>query len=367
MENPKLSAWQMFNLLFMYIIGTSFILLPGSLIADAKQYGWMIGVWSFVYGIALAGFWLYLSSRFPGLSIVQIAVQVLGKWAGGLVSLLYILFFIQIASWVTRNLSDFMHINLMPKTPLSVFNILILFVCAYAVIKGIESIAMVSEFLAPFVILVFWLSFGVMVQEWDWQNFRFPYTFRPIETFIHTRYALAFPYMEVVSFMMLFPFSTRRLKLSVFSGIAFSGILFSLSVFFTIGILGVERSSHLIYPIFIIFREMEFTNFAEHLESIFSVNTLLIVCIKLSILFYCAVLGICQLFQLKERAVVAFPLIWIISAYSLLFESIVDNVDWIQKYLFQYYLHYAVAFPALLIVCSWFRKKKPSQGREPSA
>ncbi|MCD9021522.1 GerAB/ArcD/ProY family transporter [Cohnella silvisoli] len=364
MENARLSGWQFFLLAMFYVVGTTFILLPGSLTNDAKQYGWLVLVWALLYGLVLAGFWLYLSTRFPGLSIVQIAVQALGKWAGGLVSLLYILFFIQIASWVTRNLSDFMRINLMPRTPVSIFNIMILLVCAYAVVKGIESIAMVCELLAPYLTLAFWIPISVMVKEWDWRNFANPSPFHPWDTFLHTKYALAFPYMEAIAFMMLFPFAVRRIKFSFLSGIFIGGILLVITVFFTIGILGVERASHLIYPVFIIFREMQFTNFVEHLESLISVNILLIVCLKLSLLFYCAVLAICQLFQVKERAVVAYPLVWIISAYSLFFENIVENVDWINKYLFNYYTLYAIVIPVILIVSAWLRKKGQSQERE---
>ncbi|MFH5185114.1 endospore germination permease [Paenibacillus sp. TAB 01] len=359
-----MSGWQLFNLTLVFIIGTSFILLPGSLIADAKQYGWLVFIWAFLYGIILGGLWLYLSSKFPGLSIVQIAVQVLGKWAGGFVSLLYVLFFIQIASWVTRNMSDFMHINVMPRTPLSVFNIMILAVCAYAVVKGIESIAMVCELLSLLLTLPFWIPFSIMIQEWDWQNFNVPYVFHPWETFLNTRYALAFPFMEAVSFMMIFPFAGRRLNLAFLSGIGFAGINLTLSILFTIGVLGVERASHLIYPIFIIFREMEFTNFIEHLESVLSINILLIVCIKLSLLFYCAVLAICQLFEVKERGVVAYPLIWIISAYALFFKNIVENVNWVKMYLFNYYALYAIVIPAVLIICARMRKKGRFRKRE---
>jgi spore germination protein KB len=311
----------------------------------------------------LSGFWFYLSGKFPGLSIVQIAMQVLGKWAGGFVSLLYILFFIQVASWVTRNMSDFMHINLMPRTPLPMFHIMILLVCAYAVVKGIESIAMVAEVLSNFVNLAFWIPFSIMIKEWDWENFNVPSAAHPLDMFLNTRYALAFPFMEIIIFMMIFPFAGRRLKVAFLSGIGAAGILLALCVFFTIGILGVERTSHLIYPVFIIFREMEFTNFVEHLESLLSVNILLLVCIKLSLLFYCAVLAICQLFEVKERAVVAYPLIWIISAYSMLFQNIIENVNWVKMYLFNYYTLYAIIIPAILIVCAWLRKKGQFQGR----
>lgn len=363
MEQAKLNGFELFILTSVFVVGTTFILLPGGLIADAKQYGWLVFVWASLYGMVLAGLWLYLSGKFPGLSIVQIAVQVLGKWAGGLVSLLYIFFFIQIAAWVTRNMSDFMHINLMPRTPISVFNIMILFVCAYAVVKGIETIAMVSQLLFLMLNLPFWVPLTIMIKEWDWGNFTIPHAFHPLDTFLTTRYALAFPFMETVAFMMIFPFAGHRLKTAFISGIGFAGLNLTLCIFMTIGILGVDRASHLTYPVFIIFREMEFTRFIEHLESLLSINILLIVCMKLSLLFYCAVLAVCQLFDIKERAVVAYPLIWIISAYALLFTNIIENVEWTKKYLFDYYALYAIVIPAILILCAKLRKKGQFEGR----
>lgn len=364
MENVTLSGWQLFNMTTIFVFGITFLLLPGNVIADANQYGWIIPLWSVLFGLLVAAFWLYLSSRFPGMSIIQIAVHVMGKWAGGAVALLYILFFIQLASWVTGNLSDFMHIDLMPETPVSVFNMMILLVCAYTVVKGLESIALISELLGTYVTLAFWIPMAFMLKEWDWKRFDVPFSFQPLETLVHTRYALEFPYMELVAFMMLFPYSGRRLKMTFLSGIGVGGILLSLSTFFTIGILGVERSAHLIYPVFTIFQEMQFTNFFEHVESIISVNLLLIVCIKISLLFYCAVLAICQLFQIKERAAVAYPLVWIISAYSLLFQSFVANMEWNRMYAFSYASLYTIILPAILLLLGKLRRKMSSQGRE---
>ena len=112
------------------------------------------------------------------------------------------------------------------------------------------------------------------------------------------------------------------------------------------------------YPIYIIFREMQLSNFIEHLEAILSVNLLFLVFLKLSILYYCAVLGICQLFHIQNRAVVAYPLIAVISAYSMLFSNITENVEWVQHYLFSYYLLYGAILPAILIGMTWLRSAK---------
>jgi spore germination protein KB len=358
MENGRLSGWQMFTLTFGFTVSTQFILLTGQLIADAKQYGWLVIVWSCLYGLALAPLWLYLSKHYPGLSIVQISVQVLGKWAGGLIATLYILCFIQTAAWTTRILGDFMHINLMPRTPVSVFNLMALFVCAYAVSKGIESIAMINELVVPFVFAAFWIPFLIMIREWDWQNFNIPYDLDLWSTIVHTRYSLAFPFMEMVSLMMIFPFVQRKLKTSFITGIALGGMILFIYTFCTIGILGINRESHLIYPIYVIFREMQFSGFIEHLEAIISINILLLVCLKLSVLFYCAVLGVCQLFKVKRRATVAYPMIWVISAYSLLFANVIENISWFKKYLFSYYSLYAIVFPLLLIIGTWLLQRK---------
>lgn len=356
MENARLSGWQMLTLTFCFVCATTFLLLPGKIIEHAKQYGWAVCVWSFMYGVLLAMLWLLLSNLYPGQSIVQIANKALGKWAGGFVTALYILYFIQVASWVTRNLGDFMHTSFMPRTPITVFNIVVLVVCAYAVVKGIESIAMVSELVTPYIVIAFWIPFTVMLKVWDWRAFNNAEPFRLWETFLQTKYALAFPFMELVMFMMLFPFVKRNGKRAFVAGIVSGGVILSLCVYMTIGILGLERGSNHIYPVFTIFREMKFIGFLEHLESILSINIFLLVCLKISLLFYCAVLAICQLFHIERRSVVAYPLVWIISACSLLFDNVIENMEWVQTYLFDYYLLYAVFVPVLLVFCFWLRK-----------
>ncbi|SFS65192.1 endospore germination permease [Paenibacillus sp. BC26] len=356
MENAQLKGWQLFAMVYCFVVGTTCILLPGRMIAETKQYAWLFEFGALVIGLILACGWLYLSKCHEGLSIVQISVKLFGKWIGGGISLLYILFFIQIASWVTRNMSDFMHVNLMPRTPISVVNILVLVICAYAVVRGIGAISSVSWILAPILSLMFWIPYSIMLREWDWSRFHLDNPIQLWPAIISSRHLIAFPFMETISFMMLLPLTERKSRKLVLLGIGIAGFLTSLCVVFTIGILGVYRSSHLVNPIIIIFSEMRFSSAIEHMEALISVVFLLMVFLKLSILFYCAVLAICQLFNLKNRAAVAFPLIWIISAYSLYFDNVIENMEWIHKYLFDYYAIYAILLPALLMAMTWAKR-----------
>ncbi|SFI40313.1 spore germination protein KB [Paenibacillus sp. UNC496MF] len=356
MEKPEqLGGWPLIAMTAAFVAGTTFILLPVGLISAARQYGWVVELWSVLFGVIAGAFWLYVASRYPGMTLVQIARRALGKYAGGAVAVCYIAFFVQLAAWVTRNMSDYMQINLMPRTPIAIFTIVALVVCAYAVIKGIDTIALVSVVILPFLTIAYWTPFTVMLREWDWRNFDYPGTFEWWPTFAQTKYALGFPFMETVAFLMAFPLVRRRRGAAFLGGIVFMGLQLALSLFFTVGILGVYRGSHLTYPIYIIFREMEFSNLIEHLEAVVSVTALLLVFVKLSVLFSFAVTAICQLFAVENRAAIAYPLVWVISAYALFFANIVENAEWGERYLFYYYVPFAFGFPLLFLVVSWFR------------
>lgn len=336
--------------------GTTFLILPTATIADAGQYGWLVHVWGVAFGLAVGWLWLYLSEKHPGMTLIEMLNKVFGKYAGGLLSVCYIVFFLQIAAWITRNVSDYMHTTMMPRTPMTMFHMIMLCVCAYAAVKGIRSITLVSLFVIPYIFIAFWLPYTIMLSEWDWRHFQIPQEFRFWPTFAETKYALGIPFLDSVVCLMIFPLVRSRLRTAFLGGTAVAGLQVALSVFFAIGILGVYRSSHLIYPVYTIFREMEFSSFMEHFESIISVNVILVVFVKLSAVYYAAVTAICQQFSIRARAPVAVSLIWVISAYAMLFPNMIENMAWVRSYSFLYYLPFGVGIPLLLLAVTWIRR-----------
>src|SRR5690606_29854180 len=134
----------------------------------------------------------------PGLSLVEICMKLAGRKGGGVIALNYIYFFIQMASWITRNLGDFMKVILMPCTPISVFHIMFLVVVCYASIKGLETIARVSQLLTPVILLILAGIFAASLMDWRWTRFQ-PALQLDIWTVIKgSAPVLGFPYMEVV-------------------------------------------------------------------------------------------------------------------------------------------------------------------------
>ncbi|MDQ0418901.1 spore germination protein KB [Croceifilum oryzae] len=360
METARISTWQFFILALGYLLGTSFFFRIGGLISIAKQDAWMIPLWSGIAGVLLVLIWIKLANYYPGNTIIQICIQVAGKGFGGFIALLYIGYFVHLSALITRNLGDFMKINLMPRTPIVVFHVMFLLVICYAVTKGVETISRSTEFLFPLVTVTFLLIFFIALSEWNWDRFQGMFHMNIWTTMKETRSLIGFPFMEAFVLMMLFPYvkSKNRIKVSFILANVVTALLLSLGVFFTIGVLGVTRASHETYSLFVIVQEMHIGTFFEHLESTIALILLIVIFIKLSISYYCAVSGLCQLFQVNNRSWLSISLILLVSGLSLGFDNILENIVFNREYYFEYMLLFAVIFPLLFLFLTWMKKGK---------
>jgi spore germination protein KB len=364
MGKERISGWQFFLLTVNYALGTAFFIRPGSMIASTKQDGWIIPLVAGAFAVLVACLWLLLANANPNLSIVQISLKVAGKPVGGLIAIIYIWYFVQTASWVTRNLGDFMKTILMPHTPISVFHIMFLLIACYAAIRGIETIARTSELLTPFILLVLFVIYIAALNEWNWDRLQPMFQSDLIKLMKDSAPVIGFPYLETITILMLAPYVKSRFKTSLLLGLITVTLLLSGIVFVTIGVLGAARSSHLLYPLYTIVKELRIAEFIEHLESTIVIVWLIWIFLKLCIAYFCAVEGMCQLFQLKDRTWVAIPLVLLVSGIAIsLNDNVVANIDWDRRYIFPYSCLYGIVLPLLLLILTWIRKQR-QKGKE---
>jgi spore germination protein KB len=357
MKKGQISAWQFFFLLVGYLLGTSFFFRTGELISLAKQDAWIVPLWAGAASVLMSLLWIKLANHYPGLTIVQICTKAAGKGLGGLIALLYIWYFVQLSALVIRNLGDFMKLTLMHRTPLTAFHVMFLLIICYAVIRGIETIARATQLLFPLFVLTFLFIFFVALSEWNWDRFQGMFRMHVWKTMKETRSILGFPYMEAIVFMMLFPYVRSRKKVSIFIlGVVVTTLLLSLIVIFMIGVLGVTRSSHETYALFLIVQEIHIGTFLENLESSIAVILLIAIFVKLSVVYYSAVLGLCQLFRVNDRSWLAISLILLISGLALGLDNVLLNIEYNRRYYFEYMLLYAIILPSLLLFLTWVKQ-----------
>ncbi|MFF2483846.1 endospore germination permease [Paenibacillus sp. NPDC058071] len=358
MESNQLTVWQFFVLTISFILGTSFFFIPGGLIAVAKQDAWIVPLWAGAAGILNAFVWFRLSDQYPGLTLIQICTEAAGKALGGVLALMYVAYFTQLSAFITRNLGDFMKQSLMRLTPLSVFHVIFLFIIVYAVTKGFETIARSSEVLFPIVTATFIFVFGFALVEWDWGRFQGMFRMDVWKTVKETRSIFGFPFMEALCFLMLFPYVQKRKKSIFISALIIATLMLSVITFFAIGVLGVYRASHDAYPMFVIVQELHIGLFLEHLESAVALILLVAIFIKLSISYYCSVAGLCQLFQITDRMWLALAFVPIVAGFALGYENMVENIEFSQKYDFEYTVFFSLILPLFLLLLTWFKKRK---------
>lgn len=361
MEKGQISSWQFFLMIFGFLLGNSLFFYPGGLIEIAKQDAWIVPLWAGAAGVILSLIWIKLASYYPGLTLVQICTKAAGKGIGGLIALLYVGYFVHLATFVTRDIGDFMKNTLMPRTPISVFHIMFLIVICFAVIKGAEAIARTTEFLFPLAFLIYVIVFFIALPNWNWDRLQGMFRMNVWTTIKETKYVFSFPYMEAIVFMMLYPYVQNKIKRSYIMGIVVATLSLSATVLFTIGLLGVTRASHETYSLFVIAQEIHFGTFFEHLESTFALFLLVAIFVKLAIAYYAAVLGLCQLFGVNDRSWLAISLILLISGLALEFDNVLDKITFKTHYYFEYMLLFAIIFPVLLLFITWLKQSKGNQ------
>ena len=131
---------QLFFIIFQTQVGVGVLSLPSSLYADAGTDGWITLL---ITGgaIQLIIFILYfLSERFPTLSLFEYAPKIIGKFAGGVVSALYIAFAIATAVIVLELFETTIKTWILFRTPMLVILLLLTISGTYLAIGKIGGI-----------------------------------------------------------------------------------------------------------------------------------------------------------------------------------------------------------------------------------
>jgi spore germination protein KB len=339
------------------LLGTTFFVLIQHLIEQGKQDAWLMPWWAGAFGMVVALLWILLHRHYPGKSLAQIPMAVLGRPLGIVIAMLYFLHFCLLAGWVLRDLSDFLNGTIMPETPMSVFHAMFLLVATYTVAQGVETIARMNQAITPFLVFPFWLVLLLATNDWDWGRFQ-PVLHTDIrQTMLGSHPFLAFPYMEGLVLMMLYPFVKKGAGGSLVLGIVTASLSLSLTLFMIIGLLGVERASKLAFPVYTVVKEVTLGETIVNVHSIISVILLILIFIKLLVLLFGAYESLNQAFRPKTKWPILIALFLLLTALaSSIHENPIQDGEWISKYLFIYDGFFALVIPGLLLATIWFKK-----------
>ncbi|SMQ79742.1 spore germination protein KB [Bacillus sp. OV166] len=361
MEKAKISAIQLFAMMFIFDLGTAVVVSYG---IDAGKDAWLAILFGMCGGIVLLFIYYLLFRQYPTLPLTGYAIKIFGKYLGGIVGLLYIFYFLYIAARNVRDFSELLISSTLTETPLLVVHITFVLVVCFVLYLGIEVLGRTAE-----VFIVILLLFGATGYFFILVSGTIE--FRHLRPFLENGWkpilTTAFPFLtdvpfgEMIVFTMLVPYLNRPklLKKVWLSALVSSGLILGFTAALNIAVLGVEVMERATFPSLATIGRVNLLEFIQRLDAIVVFTLLITVFFKVSIFLYSAVIGVVDLFKLKNHRPILLP-----AGGTLIFSSMMIASNYSEhieegRYVVGPYFHtvFFIILPLLMVFVSIIRNR----------
>jgi len=364
MDKIKISVAQLFVLIFLFEMGSSILFGLG---ANAKQDAWIAILLGLAGGLIVFFIHYRLFLFYPELILTNYIQKIAGKWPGRIIAFFYVLYFIYTASLVLRDFGELLVTTFYTNTPLIVINTLMILTIIYGVHKGLEVIARVGQIFLGIIYLMAILGFLLIIFSglihFDFLKPILENGWKPIIKAFFPG-ILTFPFGEILIFTMIYPFVNERKKIKFvcMGGMILSGINIIITVIITISTIGPVLYTRSNFPLLTTVAKIKLP-FIERLDILFVLYLIISGFFKITLYCYAAVEGTADLFQLKKKENLLFPI-----GMMVLFASIITASTYAEfiKEGFDFYpfyigLPFQIIIPSILLLIAFFRnrKKKP--------
>lgn len=290
----KISLWQLAVLIFIFEIGSVAVVGVGN---ESKQDAWLAVAIATGIGICLISFYMFLLKKLPGKNIFEIFTFCFGKWFGKVISFLYVLYFVYIASRVLRDFGELITTVIFETTPIEVVMITMMMVICYMLYLGLEVFGRTAEVFLPYV-FSFILLIGIAILlsgEMEFENLQpvLAEGFGPIMKHIFPK-LLTFPFGELVAFLVIIPAVThfdKARKVSIIA-VLMSGFIIMYQRFIAIVTLGPKQLERTVFPLLSAAREISLLQFIERVDLIVVFIVMFGIITKVSVFFYAGLKGL---------------------------------------------------------------------------
>ena len=366
MEKAKISASQLFILMVLFELGSA-LLVP--LAIDAKQDAWLAILLGMVFSFILLLVYHRLYTYYPNLLPTEYMQRILGKVLGTVLAFVYILYFMYDASRVLRDFGEMLLTFAYPDTPLFIANALLMLVIIYTIRKGIEVVARSGELLFIFMYVLAVAGFILIVSSGliEIKNLQpiLEEGLFPVLKVVFTQ-TLYFPFTEVIVFTMILPYldNPQKAKVTMLCASGLSGINLIITMLINVCVLGVDLTARSQYPLLSTIESIQVANFLERLDVFFMLAMVIGIFFKVCVLFYAAVIGTANLFNIKSPSRLSYPLGLVILLLSITIASNFQEHLHEGLYIARFVLHIPLfmVIPPLLLLIAFLKNRKKQRG-----
>jgi len=357
--NPELLATLFISqsMLFFYS-------LPTVLVQKAATGAWLLNVFVNTTGILLFLPLYFLLKRFPGLSIIEIAAEVLGKVAGLAVSATMSLFFLYSFVTFTRAYAIATITTLFNRTPVNAVLAVTVITCGIVAYLGLEALTRTTLIFVPFIAFGSALTLFLALEKSDWSGV-YPLLGVPLSQHFLAAVNLA-PIVNLTLFIGVFSPYLRHGKGSlnlVFWAIAGAGILTTFTEIVIEVMFPYPGIKLLPYPLYQVVRMVHIGPFLQRLEALFVLDAGVTSLLYNAMYLLAAVLAMSQGLKLVDWRPLIFPMGILGFSLATLLYSGSDLAKWGYSWTSSLiYLLISSGLPLFIYLVSIFRGKRGGQG-----
>jgi len=360
LDKGRISSVQLLLIICMLDGATGIFFLASEVAKIAGPDSWIsVSILPSLYGLLVAGVVIALAKRFPYKVFTEYLPDVVGKIPGKLLAAVYTLSFIFVASVILNEGTTFINAAFMPRTPLSVFDVMLAVVAIYGAYLGIECIARENELIFSLFMISILLTLALVTTDINLNNLK-PVFENGILPAIKAAPMIC-PLRGYVFFiLMLYPYLNQKQEAAKVA------LLFLLiytvypvwAMLTIVGLLGGQVTGHLVFPYLVLARYISVGNFLDRMEILIAVIWIAGVFMKLAVFYHSAAIAAANTLGLRSYRATLLPIAIITVIISrTLFPTILKLTTFLSQTYPIYALIGELAIPALILLIALIRKR----------
>ncbi|MDD1501679.1 endospore germination permease [Lysinibacillus sp. CNPSo 3705] len=366
MEKEIISSRQFMIITLLFSIGTAILIIPASVTSEAKQDAWIAAIIGVVLSLPIVKLFVALGNRTPTLTFVEANEKILGRFFGKFTAIGFIIICLLSAGELLYFIGIFMKTEIMPETPTMAFAFMFSIIIIYAAFLGIEVFARSAEILCPIFILIFIFFVICIAPSIQIENIQ-PIMETPKRSlfFSMIRFISLFSFPLVV-LLMIFPSAVNVQKSAqkgFYIGAILGGIVLITIITLSILVLGPANTASRTFPSYSLAQRISIGDFLQRIEVIMATMWVISIYIRTFMYFYASVIGIAQIFNIKNHRPLIFPLGMIILGLSQIVHPNIIHSDIYNRDIWPIFSFILmILLPLVLLLVTMIRKINGNQG-----
>ncbi|MFB7142579.1 endospore germination permease [Gottfriedia sp. NPDC056225] len=268
MRNDKIFINAALILVFVSSIFMHHFLLMSVLLDKVGRDAWISVIIAFPALLIWLCILYYITIKTEQKSIPLLIKQRYGSLAYFIIVIPILAFLLMNSYIALKSISDWITLMYLPKTPRFVIELCLLLICTYCAQAGITSIAFISVFLLPIIILFELFLDGANIQfmHINWVKPMLQNGWNPI---FKGSFFIAGGYVEILFLLLIQQHIKKRVKFKHLFSLGIVILISSLfPLFYSITLFGPQLSEKMRYPVYEQWRLLGIGQFIQHVDFI---------------------------------------------------------------------------------------------------